>query len=182
MMRSLLAIAALCFFSTLAVAQTDTPPVDEQYLHDLGVACGFGLDEACDELVEIEERGKIVGLTICNHTPERVRVAIANEVGEMKEKRYRARGWKGLDPQECHAFWEWPVKDAALHVSILHLFRAETDSGRAWSGSDAMLCTPDEDFDIVGDHLGDCQKRGYINIDLFPGGWHKKGYAVNLTR
>ncbi len=182
MMRTPLAIAALCFFLMPAHAQDKSPSTDEQYLHDLGIACGLGLDEACDELVDIEEAGKNVSFTICNRTSGRVWVAIANEVGEVKERLYRARGWWSLEPAECHDFWKWAVKDAALHVPILHLIRAEAEGGGAWEGSDAILCTLGEKFDITGDHAGDCQKRGYFNVDLFADGLHKKGYTLDLTR
>ena len=155
--------------------------VDEEQLESLETGCAFGIEEDCDKLVEIEEAGKSVSLTLCNRTEETVRVAIANEVGEVKTRRYRARGWRALSPEECHAFWEWPVKDAAYHVPLVALIRAESEKGRAWGGDDAMLCTTDDDFDITGDHLGDCEKRGYIKIDLISGGWHKKGRTLDLT-
>lgn len=168
----------LAFLTVPAQAQQ----VDKDYIESLETGCGFGLTEMCDELIEIEEAGKSVSLTLCNRTEENVRVAIANELGEVKERRYRARGWRSLAPEECHAFWEWPVKDAPLHVSILNLIYAESESGAAWSGGDAMLCTSEDAFDISGDHLGDCEKRGYINIDLFENRYYKTGHSLNLTR
>jgi len=168
----------LVFLGTSVHAQQ----ADEQHLQDLEIACGFGVDEACDELIDLEEADKTVSLTICNRTVEEVSVAIANEVGEVKDRRYHARGWRSLDPDACHDFWQWPVKDAALHVSILHLIYVEAKTGAAWSGNDAVLCTLEGPFDITGDHLGDCRKRGYININIFEGGRHKSGHTVDITR
>ncbi len=171
----------LCLPLVFLIAPAHAQKVDEDYIEGLEIGCGFGLTEMCDELIEIEEAGKSVSLTLCNRTDERVRVAIANEVGEVRERRYRARGWRVLLPGECHPFWEWPLKDAALHVPLIPLIHAENESGRGWGGTDAMLCTPDDDFDITGDHTGDCDKRGYVEVDLIAGGWHRKGRTLDLT-
>lgn len=177
-MRYLPALLMLVFLSSSVQAQ----PVDEKHLDELETACAFGLEEACDELYDLENEGKSVALTLCNRTPEDVFVAIANEVGKVKENRFHVRGWWTLMPEECKAFWEWPVKDAALHVPFLHLMHIQSGSGAVWGGDAAFLCTPSEDFDITGDYRGDCKTLGYLNIDLFEGGFHTKGYTLDLTR
>ena len=28
---------------------------------------------------------------------------------------------------------------------------------------------------------GDCDKRGYVEVDLIAGGWHRKGRTLDLT-
>ena len=86
----------LCLPLVFLIAPAHAQKVDEDYIEGLEIGCGFGLTEMCDELIEIEEAGKSVSLTLCNRTDERVRVAIANEVGEVRERRYRARGWRVL--------------------------------------------------------------------------------------
>ncbi|MBT5571123.1 MAG: DUF1036 domain-containing protein [Alphaproteobacteria bacterium] len=176
-MRIVFAALMLVFLATSVHAQQ----VDKDHLESLEIACGFGLDEACDELVELKQAGKSVALTICNRTTEEISIAIADEVGRVKDRQYRARGWWSLQPAVCRDFWEWPLKDAALHIPILHLVHAVSKNGKVWGGAAVALCTLEGSFDITGDHLNDCRKRGFFNIDLFAGGWHTKGYTFDLT-
>ena len=182
-MRYVIAVLMLVILPPSVHAQpVPSQKADEKYIDELETGCAFGLTEMCDELHDLEQAGKFASLTICNRTGEPVRVATASEVGKVREQRIRARGWRSLAPDECHAFWEWPVKDAALHVAKLNLIYVVSESGRVWSGDDAQLCTPAIDFDITGDHKGDCVKRGYFNVDLFADRAYQTGVSLDLSR
>lgn len=187
-MRFVLAALVLAFLSAPGQAQ----PLGDEELEELEWFCFLGDDDACDLLDDIDARtanqgdrsrsssGPTASLEICNRTSVTAFVAIGEDVGPVDGDLFRAQGWWSLTTGECRDFWTWPVRDAIDNVPLFFLVYAEDEDGGEWSGDDVFLCTPDEEFDITGDHEGDCRKRGYFDIDIFTGNRLEKGYTLNL--
>jgi len=189
-MRFVLTILVLVFLVPSANAQT----LSDDDIEDLEFYCiFFDDDEACDILYDTDEQvldrgnrsrtsgGPTASLEICNQTTETVFIAIGEDVGPLDGNLFRSQGWWTMAASECRDFWTWPVQDAVSHVPLFFLVYAEDDTGGTWSGNDVYLCTPDEEFDITGDHEGDCTKRGYFDIDIFEGDRLETGYTLDLT-
>ncbi len=191
-MRFVFAALILVFLVPSAHAQT----VDDDEYEDLEFFCiFFDDDEACDLLDKIDgldtpapnegdrarsTEGPTASLEICNRTTVTAFVAIGEDVGPVDGDLFRSQGWWSLTSNECKDFWTWPVRDAVNNVPLFFLVYAEDDEGGVWDGDDVFLCTPDEEFDIIGDHEGDCRKRGYFDIDIFEGDLLETGYTLNL--
>lgn len=183
-------VFAVLMLVFLTVSVHGQSPEDLEYIEVLEGACVFGDDDACDELDELEAQffspgslssdGRTASLMVCNRTPDKVYVAIANDVGPADGDEFRSRGWWTLESGVCDGFWSWRAGNVD-DVPLFFLVYAESDSGTTWSGDDAYLCAPDSKFDITGNHDFDCEKRGYFDIDIFEGDRLRRGYTIDLT-
>lgn len=114
--------------------------------------------ELVDVLEQIaREKGREVGLTLCNRTHERIWAAIARRKGEGWE----SRGWWQLESGGCAR----AIDDALLNAPHFVFAEMETDDGtRRLKGASDLFCVSRGRFAITGRE--DCEASAYRTVEF----------------
>jgi uncharacterized membrane protein len=97
------------------------------------------------------------GLNVCNHTSNRVGVAIAYQDAHS----WKSEGWWNLAPNSCQALYRGRLKNRYYYIHAV-----DYDEGGSWEGS-TYLCMGDKVFTIENAASQDCDKTGHKKAAFF---------------
>ena len=116
-------------------------------------------------------------IEVCNKSGDGVSIAYATATGDTDnygETLFLSEGWLNIEDGECTDVWESPFENRFYYIY------AEADDGD-YSG-EYFFCTLEDAFEIIDTQCdADCERNGFLQVDMTEGNRMQAGHIVELN-